>query len=106
MQLLSWPISLAMALVTVFFAVANLHRVFLNPDPFNHETPALALVMPMIFVILAAIFLGLVVGASAVWVSQGRHRKSARQGKSELAALREAPARSEADALTLPAVAE
>lgn len=106
MKLLSWLITLPLALVTVFLAVANRHPVSLNLDPFNQENPALALDMPLIFVILASIFLGLIVGASAVWVSQGRHRKTARQGKSELAALRETSGRTEADAITLPAVAE
>ena len=106
MKLLSWLITLPLALVTVFLAIANRHRVSLNLDPFNQENPALALEMPLIFVILASIFLGLIVGAGAVWVSQGRHRKTARQGKSELAALRETPARSETDAIALHAVAE
>lgn len=101
MKLLSWLITLPLALVTVFLAIANRHHVSLNLDPFNQENPALALDMPLIFVILAAIFLGLVVGASAVWVGQGRHRKTARQGKSELAALREKPARPEGDAVAL-----
>lgn len=111
MKLLSWLITLPLALVTVFLAVANRHPVSLNLDPFNQENPALALDMPLIFVILASIFLGLIVGAAAVWVSQGRHRKTARQGKSELAALRETPVRetsgrTEADAIALPAIAE
>ena len=101
MKLLSWLITLPLALVTVFLAIANRHRVSLNLDPFNQENPALALDMPLIFVILASIFLGLIVGASAVWVSQGRHRKVARQGKSELAALRETPARVESNTLAL-----
>ena len=104
MKLLSWLITLPLALVTIFLAVANRHRVSLNLDPFNQENPALALDMPLIFVILASIFLGLIVGAGAVWVSQGRHRKTARQGKSELAALREKPAQHEA--VALPVVAE
>ena len=111
MKLLSWLITLPLALVTVFLAVANRHRVSLNLDPFNQENPALALEMPLIFVILASIFLGLIVGAGAVWVSQGRHRKTARQGKSELAALRETSGRETSgrtgtDAIALPAVAE
>ncbi|MDF1687438.1 MAG: LapA family protein [Parvibaculaceae bacterium] len=101
MKLLSWLITLPLALVTVFLAIANRHHVSLNLDPFNQENPALALDMPLIFVILAAIFLGLIVGASAVWVGQGRHRQTARQGKSELAALRETPARPEGDAVAL-----
>ena len=111
MKLLSWLITLPLALVTVFLAIANRHRVSLNLDPFNQENPALALEMPLIFVILASIFLGLIVGAGAVWVSQGRHRKTARQGKSELAALRETSGRETSgrtgtDAIALPAVAE
>jgi len=110
-KLLSWLITLPLALVTVFLAIANRHRVSLNLDPFNQENPALALEMPLIFVILASIFLGLIVGAGAVWVSQGRHRKTARQGKSELAALRETSGRETSgrtgtDAIALPAVAE
>lgn len=106
MKLLSWLITLPLVLVTVFLAVANRHRVLLNLDPFNQENPALALDMPLIFIILSSIFLGLIVGASAVWVSQGRHRKTARQGTSELAALRETPARTEPDAPALPVVSE
>jgi len=105
-KLLSWLITLPLALVTVFLAIANRHRVSINLDPFNQENPAFALEMPLIFVILASIFLGLIVGASAVWVSQGRHRKTARQGKSELAALRETSGRTGTEAIALPAVAE
>jgi len=76
------------ALVIVLFAVANRAPVRVSLDPFSRDLPMLSYELPLFAVVLAAIFLGVLVGGLASWIAQGKHRKAARRGRREVEALR------------------
>jgi uncharacterized integral membrane protein len=65
-------------LLLVTLAVANRHDVRLALDPFNPEAPVLSLVLPFYVYLFAAMLVGVVLGGTAMWLSQGRWRRSAR----------------------------
>jgi hypothetical protein len=76
-------IALPAGLLLVTLAVVNRHEVRLVLDPFQPETPVLSLVAPFYAYLFAVLLLGVFLGGTAVWVSQGRWRRSARlHGKS------------------------
>jgi uncharacterized integral membrane protein len=82
-------------LLLVTLAVANRHDVRLTLDPFRPEAPVLSLVLPFYAYLFGALLIGVALGGVAMWVSQGRWRRSARvQGRDA------ARWRAEADRLT------
>jgi len=88
-------IALPAALVLVTLAVVNRHDVRLVLDPFRPESPVISLVLPFYAYLLIALLIGVLLGGAAMWIGQGRWRRSARtQGR---AAVRW---RAEADRLT------
>jgi hypothetical protein len=76
-------IALPAGLLLVTLAVVNRHEVRLVLDPFQPETPVVSLVLPFYAYLFVMLLLGVVLGGTAVWVTQGRWRRSARMhGKS------------------------
>lgn len=71
----------ALALVTL--AVANRHPVEVVFDPFNPENPAIGLEMPFFYYLFGMLIIGVLVGGVAVWLSQGKWRRLARQRTQE-----------------------
>lgn len=88
--LLAFPIAILM----VTLAVTNRQSVRLALDPFNAD-PLISLELPLYVFLLMATLIGVLLGGAAVWLSQGRYRKSARAGSAEARRWR-----SEADRLT------
>lgn len=83
------------AIVLVAFCFANRQLVTVSFDPFSTpDNAAFALPVPLFAVVIAVAMLGVVAGASATWLAQGRHRRAARQNRREAAKWR-----SEAQAL-------
>jgi uncharacterized integral membrane protein len=78
-------VSLAVvAILVLLFAFANRQFVTVSFDPFDSRgAPALSLSAPMFVVTIASAMLGVVAGATATWLSQGRHRKAARRHRAE-----------------------
>jgi uncharacterized integral membrane protein len=76
------------ALVIVLFSVANRGSVRISLDPFSRDLPTLSYDVPLFAIVLAAVFLGVVVGGIAAWFAQGKHRKAARRNRREVEALR------------------
>jgi hypothetical protein len=75
-------IALPAGLLLVTLAVANRHEVRLALDPFRPDAPVLSLVLPFYAYLFAAMLVGVVLGGIAMWLSQGRWRRSARvQGR-------------------------
>ena len=76
-------IALPAGLLLVTLAVVNRHEVRLVLDPFQPDTPVLSLVLPFYVYLFGTLLLGVVLGGTAVWLTQGRWRRSARvHGKS------------------------
>jgi uncharacterized integral membrane protein len=83
------------ALVLVF-AVANRRPVQLSFDPFNPDAPLYSVSAPLFLILFAVLMIGVVLGGTASWLRQGRHRRAARDAReqvqryeAELARLRE-----------------
>jgi uncharacterized integral membrane protein len=75
------------ALVTLF-AVANRAPVAVEFDPFDWFGVGASITVPLFAIVFAAAAIGVVLGGSAVWLSQGRHRKAARLNAREAARQR------------------
>jgi uncharacterized integral membrane protein len=75
--------------ILLAFAFANRQWVTVSFDPFSAaNSAAFALEAPLFVVIIAAAMLGVIAGAAATWVSQGRHRRAARRSRAEADHLR------------------
>ena len=72
------------AVVLLGFAFANRDLVTVSFDPFaSSDSAAFSIAAPLFVVVIVAAMLGVVAGASATWISQGRHRRAARQSRME-----------------------
>src|SRR5580700_3183363 len=71
-------------LILLGFAFANHHEVTVSFDPFaSTDSAAFSIAAPLFAVVIVAAMLGVVAGALATWVSQGRHRRASRQNRIE-----------------------
>lgn len=77
-----------LAVVIVVFSVANRHPVTISLDPFGGAEPSLSLSPPLFLVILGSLFVGVIIGGAAAWISQGKWRRSARSAREEAARWR------------------
>ena len=66
----------------VLLAVANRHAVPLVVDPFA-GTDAFSLDVPLFLVVFGAAIVGVLLGGVAVWLGQGRWRRTARSASRE-----------------------
>lgn len=71
-------IAFPLAALLITLAVANRHDVRLVLDPFRPEQPALSVVLPFYAFLFGVLALGILAGGMAVWMSQGRWRRTAR----------------------------
>jgi len=81
-------ILLPIAILVVLLAVANRAPVTLSFDPFSQEAPEFSTQLPLFAVIFAAIMLGVVIGGTATWLAQSKHRKARRRYGREVRQLR------------------
>ena len=71
-------IAFPLAALLITLAVANRHDVRLVLDPFRPEQPAISVVLPFYAFLFGVLALGILAGGMAVWMSQGRWRRTAR----------------------------
>jgi uncharacterized integral membrane protein len=72
------------AVVILVLAFANRHDVTVSFDPFaTGDNAAFSIAAPLFAVVIASAMLGVVAGAFATWLSQGRHRRVSRQNRIE-----------------------
>lgn len=90
------------AVILLLFVFANRQWVTVSFDPFGPvDAAAVAIAAPLFAVIIVAAMLGIIAGAAATWLSQGRHRRAARQSRVEADRWR-AQAQSQQSAQALP----
>ena len=83
-RFLKIAVSALAALVLLGFAFANRQFVTVSFDPFTSgDNAALSIAAPLFAVAIAAAMFGVVAGAFATWLSQGRHRRASRQNRLE-----------------------
>ncbi len=73
-----------LAAVLIGFALANRGAVTVQLDPIGLFNIPLVYEVPLFLPIFLAIMLGVVVGGTAVWISEGRHRRAARMHRRDL----------------------
>ncbi len=72
------------AIILLGFAFANRDLVTVSFDPFSTtDSAAFSIETPLFAVAIVAAMLGVVAGALATWLSQGRHRKASRLSRRE-----------------------
>jgi uncharacterized integral membrane protein len=77
------------AVLFLFFALANRQSVTVSFDPFNSgDIPSPQVIMPLFIVLIGATMFGVVLGGFATWLRQGRSRKAARDARAKAEDLR------------------
>lgn len=71
------------AALLITLAVANRHSVRLVLDPFRPDAPVLSIVLPFYGFLFGTLLIGVLLGGTATWLSQGRWRRTARQRSGE-----------------------
>jgi uncharacterized integral membrane protein len=87
-KIVSWLILLLITAVVVSFAVANRNDVTVNLDPLGITNPPLTASVKGWVLALGMVILGVIIGGVAVWLRQGRWRRSARTLDREVRAVR------------------
>lgn len=88
-KILSLVVLVPVGLALIVLSVANRQPVTLRLDPFNEAAPALALTWPFFAFLFGALLVGMLVGAAATWLGQGRHRAGERQQRAQARRWRE-----------------
>jgi uncharacterized integral membrane protein len=76
-------VALPAALLLVALALANRHPVRLALDPFRPADPTLSLMLPFYVYLFGMLLVGVIVGGMAMWLTQARWRRNARQRAAE-----------------------
>ena len=76
-----------LAVIIVAFAVANRQVVTVSLDPFGGSAPAASLTLPLFALVIVLLIIGVLIGGTAVWLRQGRWRRTARRLEREIKEL-------------------
>jgi uncharacterized integral membrane protein len=88
-QFLKLLILVPLAVAILAVAEANRHPVQIYLDPFAGSSPeGTQITVPLFFVILVAIMIGVVFGSMVTYFEQGRHRRAARLARADADTLR------------------
>ncbi len=71
------------AALLITLAIANRHAVRLVLDPFRPEAPVVSMMLPFYAYLFGTLFIGILLGGTAVWMGQGRWRRTARNRAQE-----------------------
>ncbi|KAB2701035.1 lipopolysaccharide assembly protein LapA domain-containing protein [Brucella haematophila] len=78
-----------LAVILIALSVANRATTILTIDPFNPGNPALSYSAPLFIWLFGALLVGVVIGSLVTWLTQGKHRRRARDRKLEATRLLE-----------------
>lgn len=71
------------AIAAVLFAVANRGPVTIALNPFSQAPDSATTVVPLYALVIGVLMLGVLVGGTATWLAQHRHRKAERMYRRE-----------------------
>lgn len=77
-KIINLIILLPLAIILVILCVANRQAVTLALNPFRPEDVVLSFTAPFFVFLFLAVMFGMLLGSSATWFAQGKHRKRAR----------------------------
>ncbi|MBA8837200.1 LapA family protein [Ochrobactrum sp. RH2CCR150] len=78
-----------LAVILIALSVANRATTIMTVDPFNPGNPALSYSAPLFIWLFGALLVGVVIGSLVTWLTQGKHRRRARDRKLEATRLLE-----------------
>jgi uncharacterized integral membrane protein len=88
-NLLKFIVLTPIAILILAFALANLHSVKVSFDPFAAgDAAGSAISAPLFLILFLAVMIGVLAGGAATWLTQGKHRKAARENRAEAERLR------------------
>ena len=76
-------ILLPIGILIVALAVANRQVVTVSIPPQVGDAPLYSFSLPLFALLFAMLFVGMLIGSFATWITQGKHRKQARIQKVE-----------------------
>jgi uncharacterized membrane protein (DUF106 family) len=82
-KLINIVVLVPVGIILIVLSVANRQTVTLALNPFNTVDSMLSVSAPFFVFLFLALIVGLVVGAAAAWLSQGKHRRRARNEANE-----------------------
>ena len=82
--LLTAVVLVPLGVLILLFALANRQWITVSLDPFAAQDPAVAVSLPVFFVVLFALMAGVVIGGAATWLSQAKWRRAARRHRAAL----------------------
>jgi len=86
-RIFSLLILVPVGIVIIALSVANRQSITVSIPPQVGDAPLYAFDVPLYALLFATLFVGMLLGSFATWVSQGRHRKEAREQKLEATKL-------------------
>ena len=82
-RLVSFLIVAPIGIVVIALAVANRQTVSVSIPPQVGDGPLYSFELPLFALLFFVLFLGMLIGSTATWLTQARHRKQARLKKLE-----------------------
>jgi len=90
-RIVGWVVLVPLCLALIIFALANRHLVAVNFNPFVQVETSVApgFGVPLFVVLYVILLVGVLLGGTATWFAQGRHRRSEKHWRREAHMLNE-----------------
>lgn len=82
-RLVGLLIFVPIGIIVVALAVANRQIITVSIPPQVGDAPLYSFSLPLFALLFATLFVGMLLGSFATWLTQARHRKQARQQKQQ-----------------------
>jgi uncharacterized integral membrane protein len=102
-SILKWLLLLPVAAVIIVFSIYNRHGVDVMVDPSGIFHSGMKFTLPLYMVVFASMMIGVLAGGVASWMKQGKHRRAARDARSDARKLQDEAERLRSQVAALPA---